>query len=297
MKTRLVSLKTKTIIGIAIAVAIVGAVFAIFSPTNNLKSDESILDVSMEQESEIIELTYPNSLFRILADEDDLVMVKGKVIPLKTNFELKPEFEDIYEGIRIDNTVQKTVVVVPIFTASAYWEPGFYTYYSGKCDSSCLTSKIQNESSLNYHSSANAVKVLKLLNYDTITDIDIDKNSALLSEYDKVIMLHSEYVTKKMFEVITQHPNVVYLYPNALYAEIEVNYDDNTITLIRGHNYPEPDISNGFDWEFENTHPFEFDTACDKWEFYEIDNGMMLNCYPEQIIWQSESVLKAIKEF
>jgi len=288
-------LKIKTIISIVIAVVVVGTIIAIFSP-NDSKSDESILDFTIEKEPEVIELDYPLSLFRVTANEDDFIMQGGKDIPLKVNFELKPEFEDIYEGIRVDNTVQKTVVVVPIFTASAYWEPGFYTYYSGKCDSSCLTTEIQNESSLDYYSSANAVKVLKLLNYDTITDIDIDKNSALLSEYDKVIMLHSEYVTKKMFEVITQHPNVVYLYPNALYAEIEVNYDDNTITLIRGHGYPEPDISNGFDWEFDNTHPFEFDSACQNSEFYEIDNGMMLNCYPEQLIWQNEYFLKIIKE-
>lgn len=288
-------MKIKTIISIVITVVVVGTIIAIFSP-NDSKSDESILDFTIEKEPEVIDLDYPLSLFRVTANEDDFIMQGGKVIPLKVNFELKPEFEDIYEGIRVDNTVQKTVVVVPIFTASAYWEPGFYTYYAGKCDSSCLTTEIQNESSLDYYSSANAVKVLKLLNYDTITDIDIDKNSALLSEYDKVIMLHSEYVTKKMFEVITQHPNVVYLYPNALYAEIEVNYDDNTITLIRGHNYPEPDILNGFDWEFDNTHPFEFDSACQNSEFYEIDNGIMLNCYPEQMIWQNESFLKIIKE-
>ena len=39
-------------------------------------------------------------------------------------------------------------------------------------------------------------------------------------------MLHNEYVTRPMFDAITSHPNVIYLYPNALYAEIEVNYID-----------------------------------------------------------------------
>ena len=75
-------------------------------------------------------------------------------------------------------------------------------------------------------------------------------------------MLHNEYVTRTMFDAITNHPNVLYLYPNALYAEIEVDYIDETITLIRGHNYPEPEITNGFDWEFDNTHPYEFDSEC-----------------------------------
>ena len=57
-------------------------------------------------------------------------------------------------------------------------------------------------------------------------------------------MLHNEYVTRTMFDAITSHPNVVYLSPNALYAEIEVDYDNDTITLIRGHNYPQPEIKN-----------------------------------------------------
>ena len=81
-------------------------------------------------------------------------------------------------------------------------------------------------------------------------------------------MLHNEYVTRTMFDAITSHPNVIYLYPNALYAEIEVDYDNNTITLIRGHNYPESEIVNGFDWEFENTHPYEYDDTCLDMEFY-----------------------------
>ena len=45
-------------------------------------------------------------------------------------------------------------------------------------------------------------------------------------------MLHNEYVTQAMFDAITNHPNVIYLYPNALYAEIEVDYENNLITLI-----------------------------------------------------------------
>ena len=72
----------------------------------------------------------------------------------------------------------------------------------------------------------------------------------------------NEYVTRAMFDAITNHPNVIYLYPNALYVEIEVDYIDETITMIRGHNYPEPEIANGFDWEFENTHPYEYDSEC-----------------------------------
>ena len=112
-------------------------------------------------------------------------------------------------------------------------------------------------------------------------------------------MLHSEYVTRTMFDAITNHPNVIYLYPNALYAEIEVNYVDETITLIRGHNYPEPEIKNGFDWEFDNTHPYEFDNLCADMEFYQIENGVMTNCYPETFFYEGHqglfNLLKTIK--
>ena len=69
--------------------------------------------------------------------------------------------------------------------------------------------------------------------------MSIDKNPDMLKKYDKVIMLHNEYVTRNMFDAITNHPNVIYLYPNALYAEIEVDYENNLMTLIRGHGYPE----------------------------------------------------------
>jgi len=148
-----------------------------------------------------------------------------------------------------------------------------------------------------YTSSGNAATILTLLGYDFISDMDIDKNPLILQKYDKIILLHNEYVTKKMFDAITNHPKVLYLYPNALYAEIETDYQQNTITLIRGHGFPEKTIDNGFDWEFENTRPYEFDTDCKDWELYEIDKGVMLNCYPEHIIFKDAKLLKSIKDY
>ncbi len=88
----------------------------------------------------------------------------------------------------------------------------------------------------------------------------------------------------------------MYLYPNALYAEIDVNYEKNTISLVRGHEYPDSKIKNGFDWEFDNKQ-YEYDLECKNWEFTEIKNGKMLNCYPENIIFQDKELLKAIKEY
>ncbi len=80
------------------------------------------------------------------------------------------------------------------------------------------------------------------------------------------------------------------------YFKFETNYEENTITLVKGHGFPEEEIKNGYDWEFDNTHPFEFDIECKNWEFYEITNGCMLNCYPELLIFQNEELLRKLKE-
>jgi len=211
---------------------------------------------------------------------------------------LNPNKMDRYNEVAVWNDPQNTVVVYPYFTSVAYHEPGFYTYYSGQCDD-CTTTKFAPPTP-SYTSSGTGHQALTLLGYTSITDVEIDRNPSILQQFDKVIMLHNEYVTRTMFDAITNHPNVIYLYPNALYAEIEVNYIDETITLIRGHNYPEPEITNGFDWEFDNTHPYEFDSECQSMNIYKIKNGWMTTCYPENVFLkksqQLTDLLKLIKD-
>jgi hypothetical protein len=234
-------------------------------------------------------------LFDVFVDPKDIVNVNGKQIPIKGTFRLKPNLSDTYSEIGVYDEKNKPLFIIPVYTASAYAKNGFYDFYNGNCNA-CLTTKIVSIDELGEQSSANAVKVLKLLGYDSITDIELDKNSNILSKYDKIIVLHNEYVTKNMFNAITSHPNVIYLYPNALYAEISINFVDNTISLIRGHGYPDENIVNGFDWEFENTNPYEYDKECNNWDFYDIPNCKMLNCYPEQKIWKDKEFLKTLKE-
>ena len=210
---------------------------------------------------------------------------------------LNPNKLDMYNEVAVWNDPQNTVVVYPYFTFVAYNEPGFYTYFRGECDS-CTTTKFAPASLFfnEYQSSGIGHQALTLLGYASITDMEIDQNPDILQQFDKVIMLHNEYVTRAMFDAITSHPNVVYLYPNALYAEIEVDYVDETITLIRGHNYPEPEISNGFDWKFDNTHPYEYDNLCADMNFYQIENGWMTNCYPENFFLKNtESLFNLLK--
>ena len=241
-----------------------------------------------------------------LAIYDQFDTQTGMLSLTSPDFALKENSERIYENIGFFDGEKKPLVIIPTFTAAAYSVPGFYTFYEGKCDmefhgvlfrdDDCLTTNIQSENKLTYHSSVNAVKILKLLGYDLITDLELHQNPNVLKNYEKIIMLHNEYVTKIMFDAITSHSNVVFLYPNALYAEVSVNEINNTITLLRGHNYPEITIRNGFEWEYDNTRPFEYDVECNNWELYAIPNGHMLNCYPENIIWNNESLLKHLKD-
>mgnify|MGYP001259923587 FL=1 len=238
-----------------------------------------------------------SSFFEIYGKYGDCVIDGDSKVWRSLSLGLNPNKMDTYNEVAVWNDPQKTVVVYPYFTSVAYSEPGFYTYFRGECDD-CTTAKFVQPTVL-YTSSGIGHQALTLLGYPTITDVDIDKNPSILQQFDKVIMLHNEYVTRAMFDAITSHPNVIYLYPNALYAEIEVDYVDETITLIRGHNYPEPEISNGFDWEFDNTHPYEYDSLCADMEFYQIENGWMTNCYPENFFLKDHTglfnLLKTIK--
>ena len=211
---------------------------------------------------------------------------------------LNPNKFDMYNEVAVWNDPQKTAVVYPYFTYVAYNEPGFYTYFRGDCDS-CTTTKFAPASLLNneYVSSGLGHQALTLLGYTALSDEEIDMDPSILQQFDKVIMLHNEYVTRTMFDAITNHPNVFYLYPNALFAEIEVDYIDETITLIRGHNYPEPEIVNGFDWEFDNTHPYEYDSLCLDMEIYKIENGLMTTCYPENLFLQNTQQLFNLLKF
>ena len=238
------------------------------------------------------------SIFNIFGSEDGYEII-NEIKIWKNNVVLaqKPENMKLYEELGVHNDNQKSVVIFPVFTAAAYSEPGFYTYYGKECDEKCLTVELKDYYDLTYVVSGIGVQVLTLLGYEIISDIEVDQNPNILEQYDKVILLHNEYVTKRIFDAIINHPKVIYLYPNALYGLIEVDYDSNMITLIRGHGYPESYIDNGFDWEFDNTRPDEFDVECKNWKFNKVTNGIQLNCYPEKIISLDTSLLKIIKDF
>ena len=284
------------VIIIAIIIGISGIVtqYDINNPNqeNSLDNSGKFFNFNIEtKNADLIELQI-DSIFKIGGVRDEYIIDGNFQKYGRLYFELDKNNQSLYDELK--NTDEKTIVIFPIFTATAYNEPGFYNYYKEECDLQCLTVPIKPI--LRAEIGGNGAQILKLLDYKFLSDIDIDKNPEILENFDKVILLHNEYVTQREFDAITSHPNVIYLYPNALYAEIEVNYDQNTITLIRGHGYPEKHVDNGFDWEFDNTRPYEFDRACDDWEFNEIDNGKMLNCFPDEQLYEDDSLLRALKE-
>lgn len=199
----------------------------------------------------------------------------------------------------------KTIVVYPIFTQYAYVKNGFYEYYNKTCDKRCLTVPIFTNGS-NYEllktdvgasywihpqieTSNTAWHVLTMLNYHWITDIDIDKNPKILDRYTKVILLHNEYVTKSEFNAL-KNKQVLYLYPNALYAEVNVDYHSNTMNLVKGHGYQ--NITNAFN---SGTHSQgEYELKCKNQFWYKLQNGIEYSCYPELDLMQNEKLLSTI---
>ncbi|MDE1814020.1 MAG: hypothetical protein KGI05_05065 [Thaumarchaeota archaeon] len=270
-----------------------GSVFAqssnsiMYGPPANAGDYLEIIS-NTERSKQTIRLPVDQLLFNVIPHYDQ----NSNLISL--SMQLKPNLTDTYQEIGLFDKPKDIVFVYPIFTQAAYGTNGFYDYYNKKCDTSCLTVSIPAKINGVQASSIAGAWALKLLQFPFVTDEDIDKNPDILKQYKRVIILHSEYVTKKEFDAITSHQDVIFLYPNALYAEVKTDYDNNTITLIRGHGYPDPNITNGFDWKGDNS-KYEYNVQCDKWNFYKKDNATMLNCYPEYKMLYSAELLKSLQ--
>ena len=241
-----------------------------------------------EGNEQTLHLPLKDFLFNVTPHDD----ASGNLISL--SLELKPELNDLYKDIGFFDKPRDTVFIYPSFTQAAYGKNGFYDFYNNKCDTTCLTVPIPTGIHGSQSSSIAGAWALKLLNYPYLKDEDVDKNPDILKQYKRVIVLHNEYVTKKEFDAITSHPDVLFLYPNALYAEVKTNYDDNTITLVQGHGYPNSSLKNGFGWKYDNS-KFEYRVDCNDWNFYKQDNYTLLNCYPEYKILYAEQLLRSLQ--
>ena len=256
-------------------------------PTNNKTSN--YLDVVSHEENtkQVLRLFINDLIFDVKPVYDN-----GKLTHITMN--RKSELQNLYNEIGLFGKPRDIVFIYPSFTQAAYDANGFYDYYNKKCDSKCLTVQMPDKINGFQSSSISGAWALKLLDYPHIKDQDVDKNPEILKQYKRVIVLHNEYVTKREFDAITNHPDVVFLYPNALYAEVKSDYNANTITLIRGHGYPDTSVKNGFDWKYDSSKN-EYNLGCENWYFYKSANYSMLNCYPEYRILYDVKLIKALQ--
>ena len=73
-----------------------------------------------------------------------------------------------------------SVVIFPTFTAAAYFPNGFYNYYAGTCDQSCVNDVSFDNFHFDYEESGITAQILYHVGYDFLTDVEIDKNPQLL---------------------------------------------------------------------------------------------------------------------
>jgi len=131
---------------------------------------------------------YISPLFKMGGYSEDLILVEGELAIANMRIASKPDVS--YENIAIWDDPQKTIVIKPTFTASAYRDPGFYTYFRQECDESCLTTNIIGDKDwLGVSTGRKTFKILEFLGYDSITDSQLSKNPRILKQYDKVILL------------------------------------------------------------------------------------------------------------
>lgn len=204
--------------------------------------------------------------------------------------------QDIKE---LKNTDNHTLVIYPFFTQYAYMKHGFYEYFNKTCDTSCLTISYDPFNiKPSYVTGKSAYNRLLLLNYPAMSDLYLSEHPEILNNYNKVIVLHEEYVTQNLFNILSTKNNTVFLYPNALYALIDVNYKNKTFTLIKGHGYPDIHLRNGFGWQYSDSTKNEYDLKCDSWKFEKLPHhSMMLNCFPEMLILHNTDLLKEIRDY
>lgn len=194
------------------------------------------------------------------------------------------------------NNDNNVVLVFPDLTNSAYQDQGFYPH-NGTLETYPLHDTIKLIPAINatYLTGQSGFLYLTQLRYPHITDTMIDQHPEILKQYDKVILLHNEYMTKTEFDAISSHKNVIYLYPNSAYAEVTVDYKNWTMSLVKGHGYPTRDIMNGFGY-VTSSHG-EYDMNCKNYKWIEMPNGMQISCWPEFLIKADRSILQTIKDF
>ena len=179
-----------------------------------------------------------------------------------------------------------TAIVKPIFTHSAYQKGAFYTFYdhhtnddTTQYDLTMLTTQVLN----GWGQSRGAlVHFYPLINNNTInviTDIDVHNND--ITQYNKLILLHNEYVTQQYYDnlrnFVERGGTLILFDANSLYAEVLYDNVANTITLRLGHS-----------WSFDGTRAEK--SVAERWE--QENQEFIGSNYGGQGKYNEENVLK-----
>ena len=189
----------------------------------------------------------------------------------------------------------KAIIIYPILTQYAYKDGGFYDYFKGICKTCNTISLRPLEINATYTTGLNSFLFLTQLHYPFVTDIYIDQHPEFLKDYDIIILLHNEYMTKNEFNAIKNHKNVLYLYPNSMYVEVSVDYDKIQMSLVRGHGYPDKAISNGFGYITSSNGEYDFNCKTYKW--VSLPNGIQPTCWPEFLIKSDRHFLQQVTDY
>ena len=165
-------------------------------PKASISTTPDFIEINSTTEGTIqsIHLQKDSLLFDLTGNTDQ----NGNLLTISIT--RKPDLQNLYQDLELPKGSHDAVFIYPSFTQAAYEKGGFYDFYHKNCNSSCLTVHIPTTVNGFQSSSIFGAWVLKLLNYPYVKDEDVDKNPDILKQYKRVIVLHSEYVTKKEFD-------------------------------------------------------------------------------------------------
>src|ERR687886_520691 len=151
-------------------------------------------------------------------------------------------------------------LVAPTFTAAAYDDNSFYTFYKLYANTPIGTNVTSNLNLLSHNISNHdmlraslvmlkLVDDLKLINPNShitvLTDADVDNGSLFNNSnnnnniYDVAILGHQEYVTQKEYDnlkkFVTNGGTMMLLDGNVFFAEVKYNAHTKTESLVKGH--------------------------------------------------------------
>ena len=128
-----------------------------------------------------------------------------------------------------------------------------------------------------------------------VTDYYLEHNgtSIKMEDYDKVILMRNSYVTDNFRNMVLNHTNVVYMFPDALTKEVTTN---STYTKAPRDSQ----ITMTYVDDIEPLHPMAHewadDNRCEEWEFIKVINGYMMNCTPDVAIINNHDMILTMRD-